>query len=261
MSTFLANYLFKGGIGYYRFSVDLDFTSRTPQIWMELSRRSRERELKAEATKLARLIENIASKRGLEFKADLRDRNYVEFGGGSRMITFKLYYPEGVMREMIKIQINLVEKLLFEPKRVSAKSLLSDIQLNDEERIYFSEFLDSYSDIPVWAYNLREILTEKVRALLTRKKVKFRDIYDLYYLEKEAGLKIEDYTDEITQKMQFALKFEKYSINLQEVIQSLSFLEATTPEEELLLLNVSFNTEDLRKFLEKLRNYTLTQFD
>ncbi|ALM76201.1 hypothetical protein TBCH5v1_2305 [Thermococcus barophilus] len=108
---FSTNYLFKGGtclikcyLGYYRFSVDLDFTSRDPQTWIELSRRSRERELKAEAVKLAELIEGIASKRGLEFKADLRDRNYVEFGGGSRMITFKLYYPEGVMREMIKIQ-------------------------------------------------------------------------------------------------------------------------------------------------------------
>ncbi|NJE12928.1 nucleotidyl transferase AbiEii/AbiGii toxin family protein [Thermococcus sp. LS2] len=255
------NYLFKGGTclikcypGYYRFSVDLDFTSRDPQAWIELSRRSRERELKAEAVKLARLIEDIASKKGLEFKADLRDRNYVEFGGGSRMITFKLYYPEGLMREMIKIQVNLVERLLFEPKNVSAKSLLSGVQLSDEERVYFSEFLESYSDVPVSAYDLREILTEKVRALLTRKKVKFRDIYDLYYLEKEAGLSIGNYSEEIIQKLLFALKFERYSINFQKIIQSISFLEGTATEEELFLLNVPFNAEDFKKFLEKLSN-------
>ena len=256
---FSSNYLFKGGtclikcyLDYYRFSVDLDFTSREPQTWIELSRRNREKELKAEAIKLAELIEGIASKRDLEFKADLRDRNYVEFGGGSRMITFKLYYPEGIMREMIKIQVNLVETLLFEPKNVSAKSLLSGVQLSDEEKAYFSEFLGDYSDVPVSAYDLREILTEKVRAFLTRKKVKFRDIYDLYYLEKEAGLSIGEYTGEIAQKLLFALKFERYSINFQKVMESISFLETTAAEEELFLLNVPFNVEDFKKFLESL---------
>ncbi|MFA4662836.1 nucleotidyl transferase AbiEii/AbiGii toxin family protein [Pyrococcus kukulkanii] len=261
---FSDNYLFKGGtclikcyLGYYRFSVDLDFTSRNPQMWLELSRRNRERELKAEAIKLAELIEGIANKRSLEFKADLRDRNYVEFGGGSRMITFKLYYPEEVMREMIKIQVNFVETLLFEPKKVSAKSLLSEVKLNDEEKVYFFEFLEDYSDVVVSAYDLREILTEKVRALLTRKNLKFRDIYDLYYLEKEAGLRVEDYTEEIAQKLLFALKFERYSINFQKTIDSLSFLDTTSAKDELFLLNASFNVEDFKKFLERLRDHIL----
>ncbi|ALM76202.1 hypothetical protein TBCH5v1_2306 [Thermococcus barophilus] len=90
--------------------------------------------------------------------------------------------------------------------------------------------------------------------------MKFRDVYDLYYLEKEAGLRIEDYVEEISQKLLFALKFERYSVNFQRVIKSISFLEATVTEEELFLLNVLFNAEDFKKFLERLHNCISVQF-
>ncbi|WP_235507199.1 nucleotidyl transferase AbiEii/AbiGii toxin family protein [Thermococcus barophilus] len=143
---------------------------------------------------------------------------------------------------------------------LSRGSNAGDDKDSREEEAYFSEFLEDYSDVPVSAYDLREILTEKVRALLTRKKVKFRDVYDLYYLEKEAGLRIEDYVEEISQKLLFALKFERYSVNFQRVIKSISFLEATVTEEELFLLNVLFNAEDFKKFLERLHNCISVQF-
>lgn len=57
--------------------------------------------------------------------------------------------------------------------------------------MYFREFLEEYREFEVLAYDLREILCEKVRAILTRRVQKLRDFYDLYMLDR-AGLRVED---------------------------------------------------------------------
>lgn len=123
---FAQNYLFKGGtcltkcyFGYYRFSVDLDFTFKDQERWEGLSKRSRRGSLVKEAQKIGNLIEAIV---GLEFKAELQNKRYIEFGSGSRMVTYKLY-PSGE-GNLIKVQVNLVENILFGPKRLTAKTLL-----------------------------------------------------------------------------------------------------------------------------------------
>jgi len=185
---FAQNYIFKGGtclvkcyFGYYRFSVDLDFTFMNQKKWEGLSKRGRRKALVEEAQKIGNLIEAIASYVGLEFNAELQNRRYIEFGSGSRMVTYKLYYP-GREGSLIKIQVNLVENILFGPKRLTAKALLSGVPLSRNDRLYFYDFLEDYSEVEVLAYDLREILAEKVRAILTRKVQKLRDFYDLYLL-------------------------------------------------------------------------------
>jgi len=88
-AEFGEGYLFKGGsclvkcyFGYYRFSVDLDFTYLMQERWEGLSRSERRRELVSEAERLTRLIEDASRGLGLEFTADVRDRRFVEFGSG-----------------------------------------------------------------------------------------------------------------------------------------------------------------------------------
>ena len=76
----------------------------------------------------------------------------------------------------------MVENILFGPKRLTAKALLSGVPLSRNDRLYFYDFLEDYSEVEVLAYDLREILAEKVRAILTRKVQKLRDFYDLYLL-------------------------------------------------------------------------------
>ncbi|WP_056934755.1 nucleotidyl transferase AbiEii/AbiGii toxin family protein [Thermococcus barophilus] len=109
---FAQNYLFKGEtclvkcyFDYYRFSVDLDFTLKNQEKWNGLSKRSRRKVLVEEAQRIGDLIEAAANHISLEFKAELRDKRYIEFGSGSRMVTYKLYYPcrEG---NLIKVQVN-----------------------------------------------------------------------------------------------------------------------------------------------------------
>lgn len=66
------------------------------------------------------------------------------------MVTYKLY-PSGE-GNLIKVQVNLVENILFGPKRLTAKTLLSGIPLSRNDRLYFHDFLEDYSEVEVLAH-------------------------------------------------------------------------------------------------------------
>lgn len=243
---FAENYLFKGGtclvkcyFGYYRFSVDLDFTFKNQEKWKGLSKRSKRKALVKEVQRVGNLIKATASYVGLEFNAELQNRRYIEFGSGSRMVTYKLYYPGG----LIKVQVNLVENVLFEPKRLIAKTLLSGVLLSRNDRLYFYDLLEDYSEVEVLAYDLREILVEKIRAILTRKVQKLRDFYDLYLLYKY-GLKVSDYGDAIVKKIIPALRYKRYLENFRRNKGSFDMKPNNILDEyELRLLNVKMDDE------------------
>ena len=111
-SPLSANYLFKGGsclvkcyLGYYRFSVDLDFTWRDQEAWKGLGEKGLRRRLSAEIKSLASFLAKVSGELNLEFKVEPGERKFMEFGGGGRMTTFKLWKGS----ELIKIQVNFGE--------------------------------------------------------------------------------------------------------------------------------------------------------
>ena len=116
------------------------------------------------------------------------------------MVTFKLWRDT----ELIKIQINYVEKILFNPKRVSVNTLLKQIDLNRDEKAYFEKVLNFYGPFEITAYDEREIMCEKVRAILTRKTQKLRDFYDLFVLHNNGGA-VRDFENEILEKIRAGL--------------------------------------------------------
>src|SRR3972149_5431601 len=84
---FKGRYLFKGGgclvkcyYGYYRFSVDLDFTWRS-QEHFKVYGNDLQRRLRAETLALGGILERMAEQLGLEYRNDPSDRRYFEFGG------------------------------------------------------------------------------------------------------------------------------------------------------------------------------------
>lgn len=88
------NYLFKGGsclvkcyLGYYRFSVDLDFTWIDQITWKNLGKKRLRKELLKETEKFSSVLELTAKEIDVDFKNDVKNKNYVEFGAGSRMLT------------------------------------------------------------------------------------------------------------------------------------------------------------------------------
>jgi len=206
------NYLFKGGsclvkcyFGYYRFSVDLDFTWEDQTTWKGLAKKRLRRELLGEIENFGSLLERISKQINLQFENKLEDRRFMEFGGGGRMATFKLWKGS----ELFKIQVDFVEHILFQPKIVLAKTLLNRVRLTKDEKAYFEEFLEFYRPIRIKAYDERELLCEKIRAILTRRAQKLRDFYDLFVLYKH-GFKPEDLMNGIVKKIKAALHYKKY---------------------------------------------------
>ena len=219
---FTENYLFKGGsclvkcyFGYYRFSVDLDFTWQDRKAWGDLGKYELRRRLLLEMSSLGSLLEKTAQDIGFDFKNDLKNTRYFEFGGGCKMVTCKLWKN----LEFTKIQVNFADEILFPKKAAAVKTLLDNVQLSKDDTAYFEEALSSYRQFTVQAYSEKEILCEKVRAVLTRRAQKLRDFYDLYMLEK-SGYKIEDLREQIVAKINACLNYERYRANLERNIKS-----------------------------------------
>lgn len=151
--------VFKGGTalqkvyGLNRFSIDLDF--------------SLQKELKdKEIEKVAEDIKNF----GFDCECEKEKEN---FG-----ITFKLkingplYDGTDKSKSTLRIEISKREKVLFEPE--------------------IKEIVPVYPDLhpyPILVMQLKEILAEKIRAIIVRTKA--RDVYDLWFLLRK-NVKIDE---------------------------------------------------------------------
>ncbi len=261
---FRTHYVFKGGtclikcyLGYYRFSEDLDFSYARQEEFEGKSEKQIRKQLSEEIDVLAKKLEGISAKLGLEFRADKKDREYMEFGGSNKFTTFKLWYESVVLkaRKFVKIQVNYVEKFKYPFKTLEAKNNLGAIDIKEFKYLYPDAAEELIHPPKLKAYDIREILAEKVRAILTRKGTKARDFIDIYLIQKHAHVKPEDIENQIIDKTQFMLKYEKYRQNLLEkktVAPSFRLGE----EERLAIkpLDAGFPayTQNLNKILSKL---------
>lgn len=221
---FKENYAFKGGtclmkcyIDYYRFSEDLDFTFINQAIFEHKTKGQAEKLLSKETSNISDMLKSTSDKIGLDFKSNKRDRHYFEFGGSNRFVTFKLWYvPEGQTEEtFIKIQVNFIEKLEFPITEKHTNNIFFGRHKDFELAFLLPENSEWVLKTPkLKCYDIREVLIEKVRAILTRRGVKARDFIDVYMIEKAKKLKVQDFKKQIIDKTRYMLKFEKYRKNL-----------------------------------------------
>ena len=97
------------------------------------------------------------------------------------------------------------------------KHNLKAIGANQKEELEmeYPEYVEYTTSNPIfYCYGLKEIAAEKIRALLTRRGFKARDIIDLYYLRKE-GVTIGAVKNMAIEKTEFMLKYLKYKENLE----------------------------------------------
>jgi hypothetical protein len=110
----------------------------------------------------------------------------------------------------------------------------------------------------VWSsiYDVREILSEKVRAILTREGNKARDFLDVNFLRRQFSLKLEDIEPCIVKKTNFALKlYSKYRQKLKEKTDLLQSGRLFEWGEEKSLLLSEMDEADFYSFLDQLQEF------
>jgi len=250
---FSKNFVFKGGtcliktyFGYYRFSEDLDFTWVDQKAFEGKTEKQIRKLLSMEIDKIMKLLEAVAKELGLEFKAKKSDRRYVQLGSSNRFVTFLLWYtPETEQSEtFIKIQINFVERIIHTPKQKIIKAI-AEKHKKEIEFLWPDHSERATKSVGFHVYDLEEIAAEKIRALLTRRGFKARDIIDLYVLSKK-GITINSVKKMAIEKTVSMLKYLKYGENL----KNKTFEEEFKLGEEQRLI-IKCVGKDFKKFAKK----------
>jgi predicted nucleotidyltransferase component of viral defense system len=251
-------YVFKGGtclakayLDYFRFSEDLDFTFIDQKLWKGKSTKSIKKVCKEKINAFGEQLKNI----GFDFKFDKTDKNFVEIGNNNKLVTFKVYYGSVLTGKpsFIKIQINFLEKIIFLPQTKELNPLIKPNQFTKEDQVYFKEFLDFYKIIKMKVYDLKEIVTEKFRSILTRRAIKSRDTIDLLFIYQKFKIKPRDFLKETKEKLIYSINnYEKYKNNLilnKEKLQTLDFQYS----EVRPLVIKPFNKEDFDAYVKDIK--------
>lgn len=255
---FKDNFVFKGGTclikcyyGYYRFSEDLDFSWINQRKFENKSQTRIRKILSEEINKFISILKNISKNNNLDFKADKTDSNYIEFGGSNKFVTFKIKYKSVVQDEelFIKVQINYVELFKYSFKTKEAKTININIKQEDIEFLFPDEAKCLLINPKIRCYNIKEILIEKVRAILTRKGVKARDFIDVFLILKREKIDLKSMKPKILEKIRFMLQYDKYVKNLKDFKLEKFVLGE---EEKLLLIPIKNGFE---KFLKEFHEF------
>ena len=151
----------------YRFSEDLDFTSRS--ISFQLTRKHLDSICQNLKTNSG-LLTHIVSLRPLRFKNELTGYEaIVKFWGADHSRNENPPAPERWLTS-IKIEIILYETLIFSPVFRPVNHSYSDKIVLDP------------NEIP--CYSIEEVLSEKIRALIQRSYTAPRDFFDIWYLTR-----------------------------------------------------------------------------
>lgn len=258
---FADEFAFKGGtclikhyLGYYRFSVDLDFSFIQQDILQNRSQKKIRKILSEKIDALGAILEVIAAKRDLDFKCEKENKRYVEFGGGNKFLTLKLWWNSPFTKEtFIKIQINFFECIKFPIRIVELKSPLEESR---ELEFLFPLFYKEYrAPISCRIYDIKEIFCEKVRAILTRRGIKERDFIDCYLISKRYGFSYHELKTPIVEKTTFMLDlYSKYRANMEENLKVLSIDSFPFGSENQLLLT-EIDREEYYRFVKDFITY------
>ncbi len=156
----------------------------------------------------------------------------------------------------IKVQFNFIELLKYPEIENKLHSLLAN-RRSDELKKFFPDEYDYYSkSISFRTYDHREIICEKVRAILTRKGTKARDFLDLYLITKKYDENIWEYKSQIIEKTRFTLEmYKKYRTNLKEKIELIKSKEIFEWGHEKELLLKEIDGMEFDRFIDKLSDF------
>ncbi|HIH95972.1 MAG TPA: nucleotidyl transferase AbiEii/AbiGii toxin family protein [Thermoplasmata archaeon] len=256
--SFCNNFLFKGGtcliksyLDYYRFSEDIDFTWYNQSVFEKKSQKEIREYLSDIIDEVGDIFESINEE--TDFVCDKSDRKYVELGGSNKTATFKLWYDSKILKytTFVKVQINFVEKIIYPPSIRELDSLLSGYGCKELKSLFPNEYKEYCKKIFFPTYDIKEILCEKVRAILTRRGIKARDFVDIYLISKVFDIDVAEIRSQIIDKTTFILTmYEKYRKNLEEKIYLLDSGDVFEWGREKNLLLQEINETEFYNFME-----------
>ncbi len=179
--------VFKGGtclnkcyLGFYRLSEDLDF------VYNQDTKEMSKRQIKMILDKLRRELIGILDGLGLETSKEL--------GKGWKMLTSK-FKPRIVGLEIITKYNSIIDDSVQTIKLEI--SFRKKLRKSTKRKTIKHEFIDAIGqpildkNIEIEVIDLTENLAEKFRALLVRKNIAIRDVYDIHFILKNKIAKID----------------------------------------------------------------------
>jgi predicted nucleotidyltransferase component of viral defense system len=168
------NLIFKGGTCLrkcrfpdYRFSEDLDFTASNDNFVFDMKILKK---IVGLVTERSEMLLNIQSLESLKFNNLITGYcAKIKFWGADHSKNQQPLEPSR-WQTSIKIEIILYEKMIFEPEIATVLHPYSD------------KLTENATNIPI--YSIKEILAEKMRALIQRSYSAPRDSFDIWYLSK-----------------------------------------------------------------------------
>jgi predicted nucleotidyltransferase component of viral defense system len=259
---FSKNFVFKGGtclikcyMGYYRFSEDIDFTWKEQSIFKDKSQKEIRRILSPIINDLSDLFVKITKGKELDFTADKKNKDYMEFGGGNKTVTLKIWFRSEILktRSFIKVQINFLEDLRFDISKRRVNCFLN--KENKELQVLYEDDYKNYiKHISLLTYDVKEVLCEKVRAILTRRGLKARDFVDIFFINEHFKVRVDELKPIIVDKINYMLKlYRKYESNFNEKKKLVESNDVFWwgNERELLLVEI-----DEKKFYKFVSDFT-----
>ena len=169
------NYLiFKGGTCLrkcrfpdYRFSEDLDFTATYNNFFIDMKILKK---MVGLVTERSEMLLNIQSLEKLQFNNQVTGYcAKINFWGANHGKNQQPPEPSR-WQTSIKIEIILYEKMVFQP------------EFADVLHPYSDKLTENAKNIPI--YSIKEVLSEKIRALIQRSYSAPRDYFDIWFLSK-----------------------------------------------------------------------------
>ena len=243
--------IFKGGtllsrnyLNYHRFSEDLDFVHKDSSDIRELPRSTRERKIKKFINFFTPELKKVADALDLEFSTDRKNKRFCKMFNGRVIYTFKLYYSD---IKFIKVEINFVEKLIHQPEKVSIKSITDFFG----SKTILYELGLSYQNFNVLSYPIEEIKIEKYRAVLTRNKLKERDLFDLFLIKDSLKADINEIVEKIKNSSLIKRDLTKLIGEKLELLQNGKFFESEEKIEQLAV--VIYDKKEFEEFKERIK--------
>ncbi len=255
--------IFKGGtllskshLDYHRISEDLDFTFSENSFLNKLTKKQIQKKIKEYLKKefLPKLNE-IIQKYSFDFDSneinDNKIKKYCPIKAPSYLAKFNIYLDK-IDQIPIKIEINFLDELFFKSEKVKIKHL----NPSSKNLIFPLRKTELYS------YCIKEILIEKIRAILTRERsINERDIFDLFLLKNRGYNPLKSDLNEIKNKIRQGIGFKqdkkKETEKVLKIERRFSQLESEI-EEEIKMMNLKdYDSLEYREFFNELKEFLI----